>query len=96
MLTVGEMFTLVPYTQLILENAKINGVDHLVVDQIFDFIVRDFSNFALDFYNKPSSTEKQMEYCKKMMIKPNVDDKRFMTVWKQFVYNHKDAYEMNS
>ena len=96
MLTVGEMFTLVPYTQLILENAKINGVDHLVVDQIFDFIVRDFSKFALDLYNKTSSTEKQMEYCKKMMIKPNVDDKRFMTVWKDFVYNHKDAYEMNS
>jgi len=95
MLTVGEMFTLVPYAQLILENAKINGVDHLVVDQIFDFIVRDFSKFALDLYNKTSSTEKQMEYCKKMMIKPNVDDKRFMTVWKDFVYNHKDAYEMN-
>ena len=96
MLTVGEMFTLVPYAQLILENAKINSVDHQVVDQIFDFIVRDFSKFALDLYNKTSSTEKQMEYCKKMMIKPNVDDKRFMTVWKDFVYNHKDAYEMNA
>ena len=95
MLTIGEMFTLVPYAQLILENAKINSVDHRVVDQIFDFIVRDFSKFALDFYNKPSSTEKQMEYCKKMMIKPDVDEKRFMTVWEKFVYNHKDAYEMN-
>jgi len=96
MLTIGEMFTLVPYAQLILENAKINKVDHLVVDQIFDFIVRDFSKFALDFFNKESSTEKQMEYCKKMMIKPNVDNKRFMSVWKNFVYNHKDAYEMNA
>ncbi|MBN1251156.1 MAG: acyl-CoA dehydrogenase [Bacteroidales bacterium] len=94
MLTIGEMFTLVPYAQLILENAKIHNIDPLVVDQIFDFIVRDFSNFALDFYNKTSSTEKQMEYCKKMMIKPNVDEKRFMTVWNDFVYKNKDLYEM--
>ena len=95
MLTIGEMFTLVPYAQLILENAKINNTDSQVIDQIFDFIIRDFSNFALDFYNKPSSTENQMEYCKKMMIKPNVDEKRFMNVWNNFVYSLNGAYEMN-
>jgi len=95
MLTIGEMFTLVPYAQLILENAKIYNTDSQLIDQIFDFMVRDFSNFALDFYNKPSSTEKQMEYCKKMMIKPNVDENRFMTVWNNFVYSQKGVYEMN-
>ncbi|MDF1550763.1 MAG: acyl-CoA dehydrogenase [Bacteroidales bacterium] len=95
MLTIGEMFTLVPYAQLILENAKIYSVAEALIDQIFDFIVRDFSKYALEFYNKESSTEKQMEYCKKMMIKPNVDPGRFMAVWKNFVYNQKDAYEMN-
>jgi acyl-CoA dehydrogenase len=95
MLTIGEMFTLVPYAQLILENAKIYITDPQVIDQIFDFIVRDFSNFALDFYNKPSSTESQMEYCKKMMIKPNVDENRFMNVWNKFVYSLNGVYEMN-
>jgi acyl-CoA dehydrogenase len=95
MLTIGEMFTLVPYAQLILENAKIYNTDPQVIDQIFDFIVRDFSNFALDFYNKPSSTESQMEYCKKMMIKPNVDESRFMNVWNNFVYSLNGVYEMN-
>jgi len=95
MLTIGEMFTLVPYAQLILENAKIMKIDEVLVDQIFDFIVRDFSKFALEMYNKPSSTEKQMEYCMRMIQKPNVDTARAKTIWKDYVYANVDAYEMN-
>ncbi len=95
MLTIGEMFTLVPYAQLILENAKIMKIDEVLIDQIFDFIVRDFSKFALEMYNKPSSTEKQMEYCLQMIQKPNVDVKRTNTIWKDYVYANVDAYEMN-
>ena len=57
LLTVGEMFTLVVYGQLMLENAKIYDVDDELVDQIFDFMVRDFSKFALQLYSKPSSTD---------------------------------------
>jgi len=44
LLTLGELFTLVAYGQLILENAKIYGVYDELVDQIFDFMVRDFSS----------------------------------------------------
>jgi len=95
MLTVGEMFTLVPYAQLLLENAKIYDVDELILDQIFDFIVRDFSKFALELHNKPSSTEKQMEYCRKLICKPNVDDVRYNTVWTKYVYALNGEYEMN-
>jgi acyl-CoA dehydrogenase len=95
MLTIGEMFTLVPYAQLILENAKIMKIDEVLIDQIFDFIVRDFSKFALEMYNKPSSTEKQMEYCMRMIQKPAVDAARAKTVWKDYVYANLDAYEMN-
>ncbi len=96
MLTIGEMFTLVPYAQLLLENAKIYGTDELVLDQIFDFIVRDFSKFALELHNKPSSTEKQMEYCRKLMRKPNVDNERYETVWTKYVYPLKGEYTMKS
>ncbi len=42
LLTVGELFTLVVYGQLILENARIYGIPADVLDQIFDFMVRDF------------------------------------------------------
>ncbi len=95
MLTIGEMFTLVPYAQLLLENAKIYGIDELILDQIFDFIVRDFSKFALELHNKPSSTEKQMEYCRKLMRKPNVDNNRYEAVWTKYVYALKGEYTMN-
>ena len=96
MLTIGEMFTLVPYAQLILENAKIMKTDELLINQIFDFLVRDFSKFALEMHNRPSSTEKQMEYCMRIIQKPEVDFNRTKTIWKDYVYKNVDVYEMNA
>ena len=90
----GEIFALVVYGQLILENANIYDVGNDTVDQIFDFMVRDLSRHALNLYSKPSSTEKQQEYCLKMIRKPEVDDARYERVWQQ-VYDLKDAYEMS-
>ncbi len=95
LLTLGEMFTLVVYGQLILENAAIYGLEDDVVDQIFDFMVRDFSKFALQLHNKPSSTPQQMDYCLRMLKKPVVDEERYQRVWDNRVYALKGAYEMN-
>ena len=94
LLTIGELFTLVVYGQLILENAKIYQIPVEVLEQIFDFMVRDFSGFALELHNKPSSTAAQMEYASKMIRKPVVDDVRYQAVWKEHVYTMKDQYEM--
>jgi len=94
LLALGEIFTLVVYGQLILENAKIYAVGGDLLDQIADFMVRDFSKHALNIYNKPSSTPQQMDYCLHMMRKPAVDASRFGRVWDE-VYALKDAYEMN-
>jgi len=95
LMALGELFALVVYAQLILENAKIYEVEEIVVDQIFDFMVRDFSKFALQLYSKPSSTEAQMEFCQRMIRKPVVDNARYRKVWKEHVYALKDAYQMN-
>lgn len=94
LLTLGELFALVVYGQLILENAPVYDIDDILLDQIFDFIVRDFSKFALALYSKPSSTPTQMEYCQRMIRKPHVDQQRFMTVWQEHVFKLKDLYEM--
>ena len=94
LLTAGEMFTLVVYGQLILENAKIYKVETEVLDQIFDFMVRDFSKFALQMYSKPSSSEGQMAQCLKMIRKPVVDDARYGKVWSDHVLKMKDQYRM--
>jgi len=96
LLTTGELFTLVVYGQLILENAKIYDIPVEVLEQIFDFMVRDFSRFALEFHNKPSSTEAQMEYARRMIRKPVVDEARYQKVWKEQVYAMKDQYQMGS
>jgi acyl-CoA dehydrogenase len=94
LLTAGEMFTLVVYGQLILENARIYQVESEVLDQIFDFMVRDFSKFALQMYSKPSSSEGQMAQCLKMIRKPVVDELRYGKVWSDHVMTMKDRYRM--
>ncbi|MEE4216224.1 MAG: acyl-CoA dehydrogenase family protein [Xanthomonadales bacterium] len=96
LLTVGELFTLVVYGQLILENARIYDVPVDVLDQVFDFMVRDFSRYALEFHNKPSSTEAQMGYARRMIRKPVIDEVRYQKVWTEQVYALKGEYEMNA
>jgi acyl-CoA dehydrogenase len=95
LLNLGEIFTLVVYGQLILENAKIYDIEEDVVDQIFDFLVRDFSKFALQMYSKTSSTRRQMKFCSRMIKKAAVNNDRFDRVWKNYIYTLKDQYVMS-
>ncbi len=94
LLALGEIFALVVYGQLLLENAGIYEVGDDLLDQLFDFMVRDFARHALNIHGKPDSTPRQMEYCLRMIRKPAVDAARFGRVWEE-VHALKDAYEMN-
>ena len=58
LLTLGELFTLVVYGQLILEQAALTDVDSDTIDQIFDVLVRDFSAYAVELHGKASSTRR--------------------------------------
>ncbi|MCG6168998.1 acyl-CoA/acyl-ACP dehydrogenase [Leptospira sp. FAT2] len=93
MLILGELFTLVAYGQLLIENAAIEKVEDDLLSQIFDFMVRDFSKYALQLYSKRSSTKAQMEKCLAMIFKPEEDEALFNRVCEK-VYSYKDAYEM--
>ena len=67
LLILGELFTLCGLRAAHPGEREDNQrVDNDLLDQIFDFMVRDFSKYALQLYSKPSSTEKQMELCMKM------------------------------
>lgn len=90
----GEIFALVVYGQLILENASIYGLDPASVDQIFDFMVRDFSRHALNLMSKPESSKEQIEYCRRMIERPEPDAERFARVWEGQVLPLKQAYEL--
>jgi len=96
LLGLGEIFTLIVYGQLILENANIYQLEDDLVEQIFDFMVRDFSKFALQLYSRQGSSEGQMELLQKMFRKPVVNGERYQRVWENQVYALKGAYEMNS
>jgi acyl-CoA dehydrogenase len=95
LLTVGELFTLVVYGQLILENAKLCNIEDDMVDQMFEVFVSDFSRFSLELGNKPSSSEKQQEYASKMIRKPIYNTERTARIWEKDVYAMKESYAMN-
>ncbi len=94
MLAAGELFTLIVYAQLILENAKIYGTDADVLEQIFIFLVQDFSAQALQMILGQENSAAQEEIFTKMIKKPVKDGEGFERVW-QTVYGLKDQYLMN-
>ena len=100
LLTLGELFTLVVYGQLILEQASMTGADRLgsqdndLVDQVFDVLVRDFSAYAVDLHGKASSTKAQQQWALEHVRKPARDTDRYDRVWQQ-VRDLAGAYEMN-
>ncbi|HOE22523.1 MAG TPA: acyl-CoA dehydrogenase family protein, partial [Smithellaceae bacterium] len=95
-LPLGEMFSIVVYGQLILEQAKFDQVDPDIVNQIFDFMVRDFARFALQIYGMHNTKDEQRAYCKEiMLIKAQGDDVQYERVWKEYVYALNGEYAMN-
>jgi acyl-CoA dehydrogenase len=97
LLAMGELFTLVAYGQLILEYRKLDPQEMSddLVEQIFDFMVRDFSKFALQIYSHAGSSEAQMAICLEMIRKPVKDPERYDRVWQEHVFALKDQYDMN-
>ena len=93
LLTLGELFTLVVYGQLILERAELAGLDQDLLDQIFDTFVRDFSGYAVELHGKASATEAQRAWALEHVRAPVVDAERFDRVFAQ-VTALDGAYEM--
>lgn len=94
MLTLGECFTLVAYGQLILENKPVMEISDDLIEQIFDFIIRDFSKFAVEIHTKPGSSDKQRKLALEMIKAPSQDTDRFNRLWEKEVYALKDQYKM--
>ncbi len=83
LLTLGELFTLIPYGQLICEQAELTGLPHDTLDQIFDVLIRDFSSYAAELHGKTSATEAQQDWARSAITKPAVDSDRFNAVWEK-------------
>ena len=96
LLNLGELFTLVAYGQLIIEKFQLDNFDADILDQIFDFMIRDFSRYALNLYSKTNTTAPQKYFCKRMIRKPVKNADRSKRVLQNHIYSLKDQYEMNS
>jgi acyl-CoA dehydrogenase len=94
LLYLGELFTLVAYGQLIIEKYHMDNFTPDLLEQIFDVMIRDFSEFALKLYAKPVTTQTQMNFCMNMIKKPVTDPDRFDRIWETRVMALKDIYEM--
>ena len=96
LLAAGEIFALVVYAQLILENAEIYEIEADLVDQIFDFMVRDLSKHALTLSLHPSTTDGQVAFCHRMLQKAVADNERYERVWGGHIEPLDGAYAMNA
>ena len=65
-----------------------------LLEEIFDFMVRDFSGYALAMVLNHDLTEIQEELFSGLIKKPHRDGERFNRLWEGEVYSLKDAYTM--
>jgi len=72
----AQLFTLVPYGQLILEQARFDDTPADVIDLIFEWLVRDFTALAIELYGKASSTDEQQQWAMQAVRKPVIDTAR--------------------
>ncbi|WP_431957042.1 acyl-CoA dehydrogenase family protein [Nocardia lijiangensis] len=91
---IGELFTAIPYAQLILEQAAIEHTDAAVLDQLFDVFVREFAKNALALHSKPNATKAQQARALDLVRRPAFDATRFDKVLTE-ARAHAGVYEMN-
>jgi acyl-CoA dehydrogenase len=90
---VGHLFALIVYGQLILEQARLTGLDETLLDEIFAILVRDFSAYATELHGKTATTDEQAAWALAHIRRPVADSSRDDAVWQQ-VLALVGAYEM--
>src|SRR3954452_11065147 len=93
LLSLGQLFALVVYGQLILEQAGLTGLDRDLLDEIFAILVQDFSAYATDLGGKAATTDEQAAWALAHIRRPAWDATRTAAVWQQVV-ELCGAYEM--
>jgi acyl-CoA dehydrogenase len=96
MLALGEMFTLIVYAQLILENLKYYNTSYVLVDWIFNVLVRDFSEQALSQISNFVLSEEQDRLLHLMLKKPVLDANQEEAIWRDEILTLVGTYNMNS
>jgi len=93
LLALGQLFALVVYGHLILEQAELTGLDRRLLDEIFAILIQDFSGYATELHGKAATTEDQAAWALAHVRRPVPDATRTAEVWGQVVAL-AGAYEM--
>jgi acyl-CoA dehydrogenase len=93
LLSLGQLFALVVYGQLILEQAELTGLDRQLLDEIFAILIQDFSAYATELHGKSATTDDQAAWALAHVRRPVTDAARTAEVWQQ-VLALSGTYEM--
>ncbi|MEV0881982.1 acyl-CoA dehydrogenase family protein [Micromonospora echinofusca] len=93
LLALGQLFALIVYGHLILEQAELTGLDRDVLDEIFDVLVRDFSAYAIELHGRAATTGEQAAWALAHVRRPVADPQRTARMWAR-VAGLSGAYEM--
>ncbi|MGC4790877.1 acyl-CoA dehydrogenase family protein [Micromonospora sp. DT178] len=93
LLALGQLFALIVYGHLILEQAELTGLDRDVLDEIFDVLVRDFSAYATELHGRAATTGEQAAWALAHVRRPVADPGRTARMWTR-VAALSGAYEM--
>lgn len=81
MLPVGRLFMTFVYGHLILEQARLTGLDRGVLDQIFALLIRDFAGPRTGLHGKPGTTDQQRKQALACLRTPAHDAEQTQDLW---------------
>ncbi|HST81676.1 MAG TPA: acyl-CoA dehydrogenase family protein [Kineosporiaceae bacterium] len=93
LLSLGQLFALVVYGQLVLEQAELTGLDRQLLDEIFAILIQDFSAYTTELHGKSATTDEQAAWALAHLRRPVTDAARTAEVWQQ-VLALSGRYEM--
>ena len=85
LLSLGDIFTLIVYGQLILEQAQLLDLDDDVVDTIFEVLVQDFSANAITMHGRSGANDAQRTWAVGVVRAPITDAGRAERMWNEIV-----------
>lgn len=81
MLPVGRLFMTVVYGHLILEQARLTGLDRGVLGQILALLIRDFAGPLTELHGKPGTTDQQRKHALACLRTPAHDAEQTHNLW---------------
>jgi acyl-CoA dehydrogenase len=94
MLALGELFCSVVYGHLILEKALMDNTDRILINQIFDVLIRDFAVYAAGLYGKPSNSQQQRELIRALVEAPATDPEEAEKFYREQICTLNNAYRL--